>query len=86
MADAPAPGTVFISYSHQDIVYLARLQQHLASHVRSGAIPLREDTQLKAGSDWGRGIEQTLTSTCVALLLVSVCLPILLYSLCLLFL
>lgn len=51
---------VFISYSHQDAAYLARLQQHLAPYVRSGVIPLWDDTQIKHGDDWMRGIEQAL--------------------------
>lgn len=65
-------GTVFISYSHQDAAYLARLQRFLAPHVRSGAIPLWDDTQIKPGDEWKRKIEQALSSARVALLLVSV--------------
>ena len=73
MADSPADsGTVFISYSHADRAYLARLQQYLAPYVRSGAIPLWDDTQIKPGDDWKRGIERALDSARVALLLVSV--------------
>src|ERR1051326_3180747 len=73
MADSPADsGAVFISYSHQDAAYLARLQQHLAPYVRGGAIPLWDDTQIKPGDDWKRGIEQALDAARAALLLVSV--------------
>lgn len=73
MADfSTIPGAVFISYSHADSTYLARLRLYLAPFVRSGAITLWDDTQIKPGDDWKHSIEQALSSARVALLLVSV--------------
>jgi tetratricopeptide (TPR) repeat protein len=70
---AQAPGSkVFISYSHDDKVYLDRLQKHLRPHVRSGALPVWVDTQLKAGDEWKKEIEAALDAAQVAILLVSV--------------
>jgi tetratricopeptide (TPR) repeat protein len=71
MAQTPA-GKVFISYSHKDKAYLDRLQEHLRPHVRSGALPVWVDTQLKAGDEWKKEIEAALEAAQVAILLVSV--------------
>jgi hypothetical protein len=62
MADQKDPGTVFISYSHQDKAALELLQTFLRPFVRSGAVPLWDDTQIRPGDDWKRGIEQALSA------------------------
>lgn len=73
MANSPTtPGAIFLGYSRQDAAYLARLQRYLTPSVRSGAIPLWDNTQIKPGDDWKHSIEQALISARVALLLVSV--------------
>ena len=71
MAQAPA-GKVFISYSHDDAAYLARLQQYLTPFVRSGALSLWVDTQIKPGDQWKQAIESALDAAQIAILLVSV--------------
>src|SRR5262249_46312122 len=71
MAAAPT-SKIFISYSHKDKAYLDRLQEHLKPHVRSGALPVWVDTQLKAGDEWKKEIEAALEVAQVAILLVSV--------------
>jgi hypothetical protein len=71
-ASSSGRSKVFISYSHVDKDYLARLQQYLKPHVREGTIPLWVDTQLKAGDEWYQEIEQALLAARVAILLVSV--------------
>ena len=71
MAQTPA-GKVFISYSHDDKSYLDRLQKHLKPHVRSGALPVWVDTQIKAGDEWKKEIEAALDAAQIAILLVSV--------------
>ena len=70
MARTPA-GKVFISYSHDDKWYLDQLQKHLKPHVRSGALPVWVDTQLRAGDDWKKEIETALAGAQIAILLVS---------------
>ena len=73
MINSPAaPGAVFISYSHQDVTHLARLQRYLSPHVHNGTILLWDDTRLKPGDEWKRSIERALSSARVAVLLVSV--------------
>src|ERR1051326_6440899 len=73
MADPPiGTSKVFISYSHQDKDCLERLQAHLRPSVRAGSIPLWTDRSLKPGDRWKEVIEQALTTTQVAILLVSV--------------
>jgi hypothetical protein len=61
MANSPADsGTMFLGFSHQDAAYLARLRVCLAPDVRSGAIPLWDDTQLLPGDAWKRASELAL--------------------------
>ncbi len=71
MADS-STSKVFISYSHDDESYLDRLQKHLRPHVRSGALPVWVDRQIKAGDEWKKEIETALDAAQIAILLVSV--------------
>lgn len=62
---------VFVSYSHRDTDWLARLQVHLAPLVRSGVIDLWDDTRIESGDIWRKEVQTALDETRVAILLVS---------------
>jgi hypothetical protein len=62
---------VFISYSHQDDVWLQRLRVHLKPLEREHRIEIWDDTVIKSGSNWKEEIGQALDATRVAVLLVS---------------
>ncbi|MBM83973.1 MAG: hypothetical protein CMJ78_25740 [Planctomycetaceae bacterium] len=62
---------VFISYAHEDQVYLDQLQTMLAPLERSGALTAWSDTQLKAGDKWEEKIDAALAQAKVGVCLVS---------------
>jgi hypothetical protein len=62
---------VFISYSHQDRKWLARLQTHLEPLRRQGHIDVWADTRIRAGDEWREEIERAIASCKVAILLIS---------------
>lgn len=62
---------VFISYSHQDLVWLQRLHVHLKPLMRTSQVDFWDDTRVQPGMDWKRAVENALSSASVAVLLVS---------------
>jgi class 3 adenylate cyclase len=68
--DAP-PGSVFVSYSHQDKDWLTLLRKHLSPYVQVGSVTIWDDTTIGVGDNWRDTIGQALQSACVAVLLVS---------------
>lgn len=63
--------TLFISYSHQDKEWLAKLKLFLSVLEQQGMIRLWDDEQLEAGKPWEDQIGQALDSAVAGVLLVS---------------
>lgn len=68
---ATSPSAVFISYSHKDNKWLAKLQIHLKPLERQGHIDLWADDRIHAGDEWRKEIERAISSCKIAILLVS---------------
>lgn len=62
---------VFISYSHNDRMYMERLMVHLKPLEKRKIIELWADTKLKAGDTWKEEITKALNKATVAIILVS---------------
>jgi len=67
----PGISTVFVSYSHVDAAYLARLRTHLKPLERAGLIDLWDDTKIRSGDKWKEIIAVALERAAVAVLLIS---------------
>lgn len=63
--------SVFISYSHTDKQWLARLKVHLKPLEREGVIDLWSDEKIHAGLKWKDEIKKALKEAVVAVLLIS---------------
>jgi tetratricopeptide (TPR) repeat protein len=68
---APAPLTLFISYSHKDEDLKDELIVHLASLKRQGKIRAWQDRDIEAGTEWDAEIKQQLESAEIILLLIT---------------
>lgn len=64
-------GKVFISYSHEDVMYFERIMVHLKPLFRDDIVDIWSDKRIKPGQNWNKEIEKALEETKVALLLIS---------------
>ena len=64
-------GEVFISYSHKDERWLSEMQTHLKPYLRNRSVTAWSDRQIVPGSKWFSEIQDALTRTSVAVLLVT---------------
>ena len=62
---------VFISYSHKDAAWLARLKMFLRPLENRGLLRVWDDTEIKPGSLWMEEIRQSLETARVAVFLVT---------------
>src|SRR5215831_18757939 len=62
---------LFISYSHRDEDWLERLKLHLALLERRGIVHVWSDTQVRVGDRWEMEIEDALTDSRAAVLMVT---------------
>ena len=71
--DSPvgARNAVFVSYSHKDEKFLKELVAHLKPLERQGRLSTWSDLQIRAGSQWFDEIQEALSRTRVAVLLVT---------------
>lgn len=71
MANAAAPLSAFISYSHRDEEFKDELVVHLANLKRQGKIQAWQDRDIEAGTEWDTEIKQQLESADLILLLIT---------------
>ncbi|VVS92202.1 response regulator [Desulfoluna spongiiphila] len=62
---------IFVSYSHEDKIWLERLKVHLRPYERQSKIYVWDDTRIASGEDWKNEIEKALKKSKIAVLLIS---------------
>jgi internalin A len=62
---------LFISYSHEDVEWLAKLKPWLKPLEQRDLIKIWDDKEIRAGAQWEKEIEKSLLSAKAALLLVT---------------
>jgi transcriptional regulator with XRE-family HTH domain len=62
---------IFISYSHKDAEYLARVRVHLRPLEKRKSIEAWSDHKISVGSDWRKEIKKALDAAQIAILLIS---------------
>jgi hypothetical protein len=62
---------VFISYSHKDEKWRAKLQTFLKPAIDTGTISLWDDRAIRVGDEWNRKIDEAIETAAVAVLLLS---------------
>jgi internalin A len=62
---------IFISYSHNDKVWLERIRTHLSGAVRNRVIDLWDDSKIRPGSNWKDEVKRALARAKIAVILVS---------------
>jgi len=60
---------VFVSYSHEDALWLNRLKVHMKPLIRAGLVDFWDDTKIQPGTDWKSSIREAISSAGVAILL-----------------
>ena len=71
LTTTPQRDLIFISYSHQDMQWLTRLQILLKPFIRENQIKVWADPYIQVGDRWERKIDEALNRTKIAVLLVS---------------
>src|SRR5262245_29272223 len=69
--EVAAKRTIFISYSHNDKVWLERLRTALAPLTRSHRLDAWDDQRIAPGADWRKELNGVLDSCNAAVLLVT---------------
>jgi hypothetical protein len=62
---------IFISYSHNDKIWLDRLKVHLKPLIRDYNLEIWDDTEIDVGEEWFAKIEEALKTSRVSILLIS---------------
>jgi len=63
--------SIFISYSHEDLIWLELVKKFLYVLEQQGVIEFWDDSKIPAGQEWKPEIEKALDSSKAALLLIS---------------
>jgi hypothetical protein len=71
LAARNGPKKVFISYAREDEEWCQRLQKYLAPAVQSEVLEIWDDQQIQLGDAWEQTIEENLSRSSAAVLLVS---------------